>query len=137
MRLKGMSSDIAVGATLIGAKLSDSRASLYLSPLAGRGRNLRSSRKFRVRGPLRESELSWRGTFTLSESALVERPPHPDPLPASGEREQNRRTGLLPPVSQGRIKLNPNIIDAGMKLMAIRTGLIGKRSRRRERFGAV
>jgi hypothetical protein len=28
-------------------------ASLNLSPLAGRGRNLRSSRKFRVRGPLR------------------------------------------------------------------------------------
>jgi hypothetical protein len=24
----------------------------------------------------------------LNESALVERPPHPDPLPASGEREQ-------------------------------------------------
>src|SRR5882762_7450447 len=29
-----------------------------------------------------------KGAFTLHESALVERPPHPDPLPASGEREQ-------------------------------------------------
>src|SRR5262249_25051109 len=45
---------------------------------------------------------------------------------------------LLPRyVSQSRIKLNPNIIDAGMKLMAVRAGLIRKRSRRRECFGAV
>ena len=45
---------------------------LYLSPLAGRGRRALARR---VRGPLRKSEL-------------VERPPHPDPRPASGEREQ-------------------------------------------------
>src|SRR5262249_18962405 len=43
----------------------------------------RSSRKFRVRGPLRESE-------PMSEP--VERPPHPHPLPPSGEREQRRWT---------------------------------------------
>src|SRR5580704_7883088 len=42
---------------------------LHLSPLAGRGR---------VRGPLRESEP-------------VEGAPHPDPLPARGEREKNTR----------------------------------------------
>src|SRR6266853_1733623 len=47
----------------------------HLAPLAGRGR-----RGFarRVTGPLREFEL-------------VKRPPHPDPLPASGERETRRR----------------------------------------------
>ncbi len=33
----------------------------------------------------------WKGTLTLRDSALVETPPHPDPLPASGEREQRRR----------------------------------------------
>jgi len=49
--------------------------SLHLSPLAGRGRRALARR---VRGLLRESEP-------------VERPPHPDPLPASGEREQKRR----------------------------------------------
>src|SRR6266849_8891953 len=40
----------------------------------------RSSRKFRVNGRLRESEP-------------VERPPHPDPLPASAEREPRRWRG--------------------------------------------
>ncbi|MEA2880966.1 MAG: leucyl-tRNA synthetase, partial [Bradyrhizobium sp.] len=44
----------------------------YLSPPAGRGRTT-SSDVVRVRG-------------TLTESALAETPPHPDPLPASGER---------------------------------------------------
>src|SRR5215468_11444945 len=48
---------------------------LHLSPLAGRGRRALARR---VRGPLRESEP-------------VERPPHPTPLPASGEREPKRR----------------------------------------------
>src|SRR5258708_25359644 len=66
----------------------DARAR-HLSPLAGRSKFVRSSRKFRVRGRLHESEP-------------VERPPHPDPLHspsqtgvnalmASGEREQRRR----------------------------------------------
>jgi len=32
------------------------------------------------------------GFRARGESALVERPPHPDPLPASGEREQKTRT---------------------------------------------
>jgi HAD superfamily hydrolase (TIGR01509 family) len=44
---------------------------------------------------------------------------------------------LRPSVSQSRIKLNPNIIDARMKLMAIRTVFIGKRSRRREHLGPI
>jgi hypothetical protein len=58
----------------------------------------------------------------------------PDSLPGEDVADM----GLLPrPISQSRIKLNPNIIDAGMKLMAIRTGLIGKRRRRRQHFGAV
>jgi hypothetical protein len=42
-----------------------------------------------VRGPLHESEL-------------VERPPHPDPLPASGEREKRYRTMYDCPVPEGR-----------------------------------
>src|SRR5215218_1717433 len=49
-------------------------AFFYLSPLAGRGR-IASSDAIRVRG-------------TLHESECVESPPHPDPLPASGEREK-------------------------------------------------
>ena len=44
---------------------------------------------------------------------------------------------LLPSVSQSGIKLNPNIIDARMTLMAIRTGFIGKRSRRCEHLGPI
>jgi leucyl-tRNA synthetase len=48
---------------------------LHLSPRAGRGRPTERSEGGRVRGP-------------LNESALAETPPHPDPLPASGEREQ-------------------------------------------------
>jgi hypothetical protein len=42
-----------------------------------------SSRSFRVRGRLRESDL-------------VDTPPHPDPLPASGEREKKRRANVFP-----------------------------------------
>src|SRR5882762_10134720 len=41
----------------------------------------RASRKFPVRGRLHESEPT---------DEPVETPPHPDPLPASGEREQKR-----------------------------------------------
>ena len=48
---------------------------LDLSPRAGRGRSRERSEGDRVRGPSRESEP-------------VGTPPHPDPLPASGEREQ-------------------------------------------------
>jgi len=44
---------------------------------------------------------------------------------------------LPPSVSQSRIKLNPNVIDAGMTLMAIRTYFIGERGRRRKHFGPI
>ena len=44
---------------------------------------------------------------------------------------------LLPSVSQRRIKLNPDIIDARMTLMAIRAGFIGKRARRCQRLGPI
>src|SRR4051794_32505912 len=55
-----------------------SAAALFgLSPLAGRGRRASLDAR-RVRGAIRES-------------ACVESPPHPDPLPASGERENGRR----------------------------------------------
>jgi hypothetical protein len=44
---------------------------------------------------------------------------------------------LRPSVSQSRIKLNPDIIDARVTLMAIRTDFIGIRGRRREYFGPI
>jgi hypothetical protein len=44
---------------------------------------------------------------------------------------------LWPPVSQSRVKLHPDIIDARMKLMAVRTDCVGKRSRRRKHFGSI
>src|ERR1700733_1804731 len=50
-----------------------------LAPLAGRGRN--SLCEFRVRGPIRESDL-------------VERPPHPNPLRTRGEGEVVRCLNL-------------------------------------------
>src|SRR5580693_3025583 len=56
-----------------GFELNRRKHLVYLAPLAGRGRN--SLREFRVRGPIRESDL-------------VERPPHPGPLPARGAREK-------------------------------------------------
>jgi len=40
-------------------------------------------------------------------------------------------------VSQSRIELNPDVIDARMKLMAICTALIGKCSCRRQHFGPL
>jgi hypothetical protein len=46
-----------------------------LAPLAGRGRPAKRSEVGRVRGTLRESNCS-------------ESPPHPDLLPASGEKEK-------------------------------------------------
>jgi hypothetical protein len=49
----------------------NSAAVEHLSPRAGRGRRAR-----RVRGPIRESEP-------------LKTPPHPDPLPARGEREKS------------------------------------------------
>jgi iron(III) transport system substrate-binding protein len=52
-------------------------ALFHLSPRAGRGR-IASSDAIRVRGAIRKSECA-------------ESPPHPDPLPASGERENDRR----------------------------------------------
>src|SRR5712664_2856194 len=69
-----------LGATLIGAKLSDSRAALPL-PACG-------ERSSEGEGASPRVGASRKGTFTLRESTLVERPPHPDPLRASGEREQ-------------------------------------------------
>src|SRR5215471_9790698 len=71
------------------------------SPLPARGERsefARSSRKFRVRGRLRESER-------------VETPPHPDPLPASGEREQRRRANAiaLPTSGEGREGVSFNL----------------------------
>ncbi len=56
----------------------------HLSPLAGRGRPPEQSEGGRVRG-------------YVSDSEPVETAPHPDPLPASGEREANR------PVAQRQV----------------------------------
>ena len=49
-------------------------------------------------GPLHESEFCGKGIFALSESALAERPPHPDPLHASGEREHAPHSLILAPM---------------------------------------
>src|SRR5262249_13944160 len=54
----------------------------YLSPLAGRGRRALARG---VRGRVRESEPKNGPILSLNN---VERPPHPDPLPASGAREK-------------------------------------------------
>src|SRR5262244_3889941 len=51
---------------------------LYLFPLAGRGRIAR------LRDP---------GEGASPQPERLESPPHPDPLPASGEREKRRRAG--------------------------------------------
>jgi leucyl-tRNA synthetase len=69
----------------------------HLSPPAGRGRPTERSEGGRVRGP-------------LNESALAETPPHPDPHPASGEREQNHAT--TQPV--GERKVNFRLRDWGI-----------------------
>jgi leucyl-tRNA synthetase len=71
----------------------------HLSPLAGRGRPTERSEGGRVRGSIRES-------------ALVESPPHPGPLPASGEREQSRAGGGQQPV--GERKVNFRLRDWGI-----------------------
>ena len=55
-----------------GFELNRRDCSAHLAPLAGRGR---IALAIRVRG-------------TIRESGPVERPPHPDPLPASGAREK-------------------------------------------------
>jgi hypothetical protein len=62
------------------------------SPLPACGE--RSDRAaIRVRGPFHESERSlnpWKPhEFELRTLRYVEKPPHPDPLPASGEREKS------------------------------------------------
>ncbi len=62
----------------------------YLSPQAGRGRPPEQSEGGRVRGPLRDSERRGRssGVADYSPNAqAADAPPHPDPLPARGERE--------------------------------------------------
>jgi hypothetical protein len=76
---------------------------MYLSPLAGRGR---IAVAIRVRGAIRES-------------ALVESPPHPDPLPASGEREQGSSA-----VVRGEITHQPatSLIRAINSSAALSTG---------------
>jgi hypothetical protein len=62
------------------------------SPLPARGE--RSDREtIRVRGPVRESQRSERARKPVHATELrtlksVESPPHPDPLPARGEREK-------------------------------------------------
>src|SRR5215471_6365827 len=88
---------LSAGAPLIGAKLSDSRAALPLPGCGERSEFARSSRKFRVRGPLHESELCAKAFSPLAIPPFVERPPHPDPLPASGEREQTCTNPVIVP----------------------------------------
>src|SRR5260370_23966706 len=81
---------------------------LHLSPLAGRGRR---ALVHRVRGPLRESEL-------------VERPPHPDPLPASGEREKKPLCHVQSPFPQEggekrRLRLTVSLCETTAAIFAV------------------
>jgi hypothetical protein len=59
--------------------------SAHLAPLAGRGQpgKKEDQNSARVRGPLHDSE----------RLRLAERPPHPDLLPARGEKETALRLG--------------------------------------------
>jgi NitT/TauT family transport system substrate-binding protein len=86
---------------LVGRAITRGRGCLPLHACGERSEFARLSRKFRVRGPLRESEP-------------VERPPHPDPLHsptktgvnalmASGEREQRRRATCDSPALHERV----------------------------------
>ena len=58
---------------------ADAPGEAHLAPLAGRGQHGKAEIQdsARVRGPLRDSE----------RLRIVERPPHPDLLPARGEKE--------------------------------------------------
>src|SRR5258706_16311005 len=57
----------------------------------------RSSRKFRVRGPLRESELSWRGTSPSTSLPLWRGPPPPPPPPPPGGGGGKKKSPPPPP----------------------------------------
>src|SRR6185312_10457184 len=73
-----------VGGLVLGHLCSANVRHGYLSPRAGRGRPAVASAKAgRVRRPYRKCQP-------------LETPPHPDPLPASGEREQGYRTSARP-----------------------------------------
>jgi hypothetical protein len=81
------------GTSPIGAKLSEGR-SPYLSPLAGRGRNLRALRaKFRMRGPLHESELRGKAPSPSTSPPLLRGPLTPtlSPQAGRGSRPQTHR----------------------------------------------
>src|SRR5258706_8945503 len=74
------------GLVSMSAKLSDSRAVLPLPACGERSEFVRSSRKFRVRGRLHESELRGKAP-SLSASPPLWRgppPPPPPPPPAGG-----------------------------------------------------
>src|SRR5258705_13954126 len=47
---------------------------------------------------------SWKGIFTFSESALVERPLTPTLSPQAGEREQKRRATFHRPGAFGKVR---------------------------------
>src|SRR5229473_4550774 len=79
---------IDVGATLIGANLSDGRAALPL-PACHQGVYARLRRAME-RSEFARSSRKIPGEGPLHELRLADTPPHPDSLPASGEREQPR-----------------------------------------------
>jgi hypothetical protein len=84
-------------------------AFLNLAP-EGRGRIARRRRAYRPCGEAREGEGALPTVPTRGE------PPHPDPLPASGEREQRRRGNCDNPASavvRGLIGLGPGLTPSG------------------------
>src|SRR5882672_4196831 len=78
-----------------GLKLSDSRAALPLPASGERSEFARSSRKFGVRGLLRESELRGIAPSLSRESALVERPLTPTLSPPAGRGSRKDLHSLL------------------------------------------
>ena len=73
--------------SLVGKGIAAGRSQLLLAACG---------EKVGMRGRARESEPGER-SLRLRESDLVERPPHPDPLCASGEREQRGACGTAVP----------------------------------------
>src|SRR5262249_38633960 len=71
------------------SRCTDVPLALPLPACGERSEFARSSRELQVRGRLRESELA-------------ETSPHPDPLPASGEREKRRHATSDCPAHQAR-----------------------------------
>src|SRR6266446_3702896 len=76
----------------MGAELSDGRAALPLPACGERSEFARSSRKFRVRGPLQESELRGKAPSLSASPPLWRGPLTPTLSPQAGRGSRKART---------------------------------------------